>query len=117
MLRLLVRPAPGPAPRSAPVVGSDDGFDMVRSTILAATFLSLTPSLTVAMPSPPSTGITCSRLSTRSHSSPEFQGPFASPSPCEVLTYMLAYFSIPGSLPEGKLFSCCVARLPPSHRL
>src|SRR5882757_2618329 len=99
----VVLPAPGPAPRSAPVVGLAAASDCNRSATFLATAASVRESLTLAVPSPSSAGITCSRSSTRSHCSPVFQGPVASPSPCEVLMYMSANGVIPRSLPDGKL--------------
>src|SRR5205085_9678595 len=97
------RPAPGPAPRSAPVVGSADGSDFSRAIIFCKAAVSDGPRLTDAEPSPPlSAGSTSLRSSIRSHCSPLFQGPSVSPSPCDALTYMLADVSTPGSLPGGK---------------
>src|SRR5690606_4847455 len=83
--RGVVRPAPGPAPRSAPVIGSAEGSDWVRAAKACTDFLSAADSLTEASPAPPSTAAWASRSSTTSHCSPWFQGPLASPSPWDML--------------------------------
>src|SRR4051794_35516470 len=66
----LVLSAPGPAPRSAPVVGLTSVLDLVRSARLLIAAISVVESVAIASPLPPSTAPWSGRWSTYSHSSP-----------------------------------------------
>lgn len=72
-----------PAPRSAPVAGSEVVSDAVRAAIADNTFTSAPETFTVASPSPPSTA--GSGASTYSQPGPSFQGPRGDSSPCDML--------------------------------
>src|SRR5512132_1338814 len=69
-LTCLVEPAPGPAPKSAPVVGFLSVRDSVRDAAFFAGSASCEDDVTSASPSPPSTGACCSGSPTNSQSFP-----------------------------------------------